>query len=238
MEKRRRVAKAFQIVILAFLALSSVGLISRGAPPKQPAAVQEQERKQVARAAEITPWPPVPGQTFPDLELIHQQGGTFRLSDLKGKVVVVEPIGMNCPACQGWSGANTRGSFENNAVQSGLTSFKRMLPVYAGGLTFPHGDIVLVQLLLYDMKMGPPDAKDAARWAEHFGFNIADGEFVAVAPHDMRNKASYAMIPGFYLLDKNLTLRSDATGHHPRHNLYKHTLPMIPQLLAESSAGR
>lgn len=232
MKKRRRVAKFFQVIILAFLALTSIGVLKRGAPPQQPAATQ------TAKAEEISPWPPVVGQRFPDLELIHQDGGTFHLSDLKGKVVVVEPIGMNCPACQGWSGAHEVGSFEDNAVQSGLVSFKQMLPTYTGGLTWPHGDIVLVQLLLYDMKMGAPDAADARKWADHFRFNLQDGEFVTVAPQDMRNKASYAMIPGFFLLDKNLVLRADATGHHPKDNLYQTLLPMIPQLLNENGASQ
>ncbi len=181
----------------------------------------------------IDPWPPVAGQPFPDLTLIHQGGGTFKISDLKGTVVVVEPVGMNCPACQGWSGAHVVGSFEDNAVQPGLVSFKKMLPHYAGGLTWPHGDIVLVQLLLYDMRMGPPGPEDARKWARHFGFDLADGEFVAVAPYDMRGRVSYAMIPGFYLLDRNLILRADATGHHPKDNLYRTLLPMIPALLRE-----
>ena len=207
--------KAFHIFILLILAAMSLGLLQRGGATVKKAAVKQE------KPADITPWPPVIGREFPDLALIHQDGGAFHLSDLKGKVIVVEPIGMNCPACQGWSGAHEAGSFENNAVQPGLTSFKQMLPAYAGGLRFPHGDIVLVQLLLYDMKMGAPDVDDARKWAEHFGFSLENGEFVAVAPHDMRNAASYAMIPGFYLLDKNMVLRSDATGHHPRDDLYR-----------------
>jgi len=39
------------------------------------------------------------------------------------------------------------------------------------------------------------------------------------------------VIPGFQLVDRDFILRSDATGHRPANDLWKHLLPMVPQLL-------
>ena len=36
---------------------------------------------------------------FPDLELMSDSGVVRRLSEFKGKIILVEPVGMNCPAC-------------------------------------------------------------------------------------------------------------------------------------------
>lgn len=35
---------------------------------------------------------------------------------------------------------------------------------------------------------------------------------------DMVNQASYDMIPGLQLIDKNFVLRYDASGHNPKHS--------------------
>lgn len=179
----------------------------------------------------IKPWPPITGQAYPDLELINQKGKTFRISDYKGKTIIVEPIGMNCPACQAFSGAHDMGAFENNAIQSGLPSIKKLIPRYASGTKLPHKDIVFIQLLLYDMNMKAPKAEDATKWAQHFGFRIKDNEIVAISPHDLRGHASYNLIPGFQLIDEEMTLRSDSTGHRPKDSLYETLLPMVPSLL-------
>jgi cytochrome oxidase Cu insertion factor (SCO1/SenC/PrrC family) len=41
-------------------------------------------------------WPPKLNEPYPDLHLIDQTGSPTRLSDFKGKVILVEPIGMPC----------------------------------------------------------------------------------------------------------------------------------------------
>ena len=45
--------------------------------------------------------------------------------------------------------------------------------------------------------------------------------------------ATYRMIPGFQLVDRDFVLRSDSTGHRPTHNLYTELLPMVGELLTE-----
>lgn len=174
-----------------------------------------------------TPWPPVIDQPYPDLELIDQNGRPFHLSDFKGKVIIVEPVGMNCAACQAFSGAHEVGPFQNNPVQSGIPSFKELARTYAG-LKIPHRDIIFIQLLLYDMQLMAPLPVHAQVWAEHFGFHTNANEIVAVSPHDLRSFTSYNLIPGFQLIDKNFVLRSDSTGHNPHDDLYRMLLPMIP----------
>ena len=49
--------------------------------------------------------------------------------------------------------------------------------------------------------------------------------------------ASHAMIPGFQLIDRDFVLRFDASGHRPRHDLWRDLMPAIPGLLAEAEAG-
>jgi cytochrome oxidase Cu insertion factor (SCO1/SenC/PrrC family) len=39
-------------------------------------------------------WPPVVDETYPDLELTDFRGEVVRLSSFKGRVLLIEPIGM------------------------------------------------------------------------------------------------------------------------------------------------
>lgn len=183
------------------------------------------------KTANIKPWPPVVGQPYPDLQLIDQNGNPFQLSSLKGRVILLEPVGMTCPACQAFSGAHDVGPFGGGVAGQGLSSVQKLLPQYAKGLRLPRHDVVIVQLLLYDMRMGPPKPKDAADWAKHFGLKMGENEIVAVSPYDLRSQIAYNLVPGFQLIDKNFILRSDSSGHHPQHNLYTHLFPMVPRLL-------
>ncbi len=180
-----------------------------------------------ARAYE---WPPVKGKAFPNLELLNQDAKKMKLLDLKGKVVLVEVIGMTCPACHAWSGSGKRGKFESVNPQPGLESIEKYLKDF-GGLELNDRRLVFVQLILYNMKMAAPSVEDAQRWAAHFGFKTENQHYVFAGDESLVQPASYQMIPGFYLLDKNFIVRSDSTGHNPKDNLYTHLLPMITKLL-------
>ena len=39
-------------------------------------------------------WPPVLGQQYPDLQLQDAEGEPFELSSLRGRVLLIEPVGM------------------------------------------------------------------------------------------------------------------------------------------------
>ncbi len=183
----------------------------------------------------LTNWPPQLGSTYPDLEFIDQDGNQWNLSRFKGKVILIEPIGMNCPACQSFAGAHIRGPYGNIQPQNGLEDFEGYFKSYTGGLRLEDEGIVLVELLLYDLKLRHPTIEDAKGWAKHFGMESKNNHFVVIPTKDMRSKASYDLIPGYQLIDKEFQLRSDATGHNPKHNLWTDLLPVVPQVLMERS---
>ncbi|MCA8925227.1 MAG: redoxin domain-containing protein [Planctomycetes bacterium] len=166
------------------------------------------------------PWPPAVDQAYPDLELKNHKGETVKLSDFRGKVIIVEPIGMNCPACQAFVGANTElGPYGNNRPQAGLKSFDEYLEE-VGGVKPSDRGIVYVQLLLYDMSnRKEPTVEDAAKWVEHFELEGRKNTVVLVGDARYVNQASWNLVPGFQLIDKNFVLRYDASGHSPKHDL-------------------
>ena len=185
-----------------------------------------------AQAPAPSPWPPRVGEPYPDLQLVDQTGRPTSLASLKGRVLLVEMIGMTCPACQGFSGAKERGTFGGIDSDGGLPSIDDLLVQYARGATL-NDDLVLVQILLFDLKMGPPTADDARAWAAHFHRDAAKHQYVLAGGPALHNQASYVMVPGFQLVDRRFVLRWDATGHTPRHNLYTELLPAIPAILQE-----
>lgn len=177
------------------------------------------------------PWPPKVGDPFPDVQFTNYDGSPVRLSDFKGKVVLVEPIGMTCPACNAYSGGNTQGGIKNVRPQQGVQAIGEYLERFAGGVSLGDPDFIFVQVLLYDLSMGAPTVGDARIWAEHFGFEGGTNVYVVVPNSDLRGSASFDMIPGFYLVDRNSVVRFDATGHRPRHSLHSELLPSIPRFL-------
>ena len=185
-----------------------------------------------APAAVSVSWPPRVGEPYPDLQLVDQTGRLTSLAALKGRVLLVEMIGMTCPACQGFSGAKQRGTFGGVDSDGGLPSIDDLLVQYARGASLGD-DLVLVQLLLFDMKMGAPTADDARAWAAHFHRDAAKHQYVLAGGPALHNQTSYVMVPGFQLVDRGFVLRWDATGHTPRHNLYTELLPAIPAILEE-----
>ena len=181
-------------------------------------------------------WPPRVGEPYPDLELIDQTGQLVRLSSFKGSVLLIEPVGMNCPACQSFAGAHRLGPYEGIQPQGGLPSIEELVPQYTRGASLSDDRIVFVQLLLYSMTMDAPTSEDARKWAEHFRVDRAKNHIVLAGTKEFIGQASYDMIPGFQLVDRNFILQVDATGHRPRHNLFTQLLPAIPRLMEERPA--
>jgi cytochrome oxidase Cu insertion factor (SCO1/SenC/PrrC family) len=71
-------------------------------------------------AATHLDWPPRLNETYPDLVLIDQEGREMRLSSLRGKVILLEPVGLSCPACLAFSGGHLFGPFRGVAPQPNL----------------------------------------------------------------------------------------------------------------------
>ncbi len=178
-----------------------------------------------------TNWPPEVGKPYPDASLIDQEGKTVKLSSLKGSVLLIEPIGMTCAACQAFSGAHQYGALGGVIPQKGLPSIEKLFPQYTKGLSLKSRRLRFIQVLFYDMDMNPPTTRDVQEWTRHFRMNRSKNYLVLAAPQAFQSRATYNMIPGFQLVDQNFVLRADSTGHAPRHDLYRELLPMVRQLL-------
>lgn len=194
-----------------------------------------------AQAAEPEPrhiWPPQVGELYPDLELRDTSGERVSLSSFRGKVLLVEPVGMDCPACNAFAGANRTdvGGFQGTRPQRGLPSVREMLE--REGVAPGDDRLVVVQILFYDMtRSGPPTLELARRWVEHFGVGASGNEIVLVADPYLIGAETFRMVPGFQLVGPDFRLQWDATGHHPRHDLWRELLPALPGLLAEVDAA-
>lgn len=175
-------------------------------------------------------WPPKIGETFPDPEFVDQDGRVLRLSELRGRVLLIEPVGLPCPGCQAFAGGGQHGGFADVVPQSNLPSIEEAARRY-GGFDLSDPRIVSVQLLLFDMQLNAPTADDAKQWAQHFGLKTSDGNYVLAANRTLQDSKTRDMIPGFWLVDEAFTLKAESCGHHPRQNLYTELLPMARQLI-------
>lgn len=180
-------------------------------------------------ASSVSPWPPQLDSKYPDLELMSTSGKKVKLSSYTGKILLIEPIGMSCPACQAFVGADTKGGFEGGSAQTGLPSIESMLE--KNGISPSDSRLVRVQLLLYSPSMGAPTLEQAQAWGKHFGFGNGANELILFGDSSFINNASYNLIPGFQLVDKDFVLRSDATGHSPKNDLYRELLPLLKSSL-------
>lgn len=177
-------------------------------------------------------WPPQVGQEYPDLQLYDQQGQLTRLSEFRGKIILIEPIGMPCKACQAFCGGHQRGGFNGIAPQPGLPSIEEAARTY-GGFDISDPRIVQVHLLLFNLDMSAPTVEDARAWADHFGMDRQRNQIVLAGSPELVTQDSYQMIPGLQLVDQDFTLRYDSTGRtNQRHDLYGELLPGVPVLLS------
>ncbi len=126
-------------------------------------------------------WPPQLNKPYPDTtDYYDQTGKVMKMSDLKGQVLFIEYVGMNCTACQAFSGANKKGigSYQNSGAQDGLQSIEEYFNSYSGGINLSDKRVTYIAVLLYDMKLGAPKSEDAKKWAEHFHFSKKKREYV------------------------------------------------------------
>lgn len=178
-------------------------------------------------------WPPQVGQPYPDLQLYDQEGNLSRLADFRGKVILIEPIGMPCKACQAFCGGHQSGGFHGIVPQPDLPSIEEAARTY-GGFDLADPRIVKVHLLLFNLDMQTPTVDDARAWADHFGMDHHRNQIVLAGTPELLNEASYKMIPGLQLVDQRFTLRYDSTGRtNQRHDLYRELLPAVQKLLSQ-----
>ena len=174
-------------------------------------------------------WPPQLNGFYPELELMSSTGKKVKLSSFAGKVILVEPIGMSCPACQAFAGASKKGGFQGVNPQPGIPSIDELLTQQ--GVSPSDSRLVKVQLILYSPSLNAPSLEQAQAWSRHFGFGQRPNEVILIGDARFINDASYNMIPGFQLIDKSYVLRSDSSGHNPKNDLYRELLPMVKKIL-------
>jgi hypothetical protein len=188
-----------------------------------------------ATGPDIGSWPPRPGQPYPELALRDTSGNLFRLSSLKGKVILVEPVGMTCVACQALSGGHKSGGYLGIAPQPGIDSLEEDLSKYGNGLKYDTPGIAYVQIVIYNMNMEPPTVEEVKAWADHFGLTNRPNVYVLVGTKEMISQASFDMIPGVHLIDRDFVLRSEHFGHGGGSDLYRELLPMAGSYFSASN---
>jgi hypothetical protein len=178
-------------------------------------------------------WPPAVGQFYPSLVLKDQTGQVTTLSDFRGKVVLVELVGLTCRACHAFAGGNEPGMdrFRGIEPQRGLGSIEQYAQGYAK-VSLDHPDIVFVQLVLYGMDgRSPPSEEDARAWATHFGMDRGQNEVVLIGDQRFISPETRRLIPGFHLIDESGILRA-MSSNDPRHDrLHESLLPKLASLV-------
>ena len=227
---------AFGVLVLGMGCTIEADPVARSANAAQSAQADPAIEPQSTEVKPDHIWPPRVGERYPNLRLRNPRGERVELESLEGKIVLVEPIGMDCPACNAFAGGNRPGAsgFQGVQPQGGLPSIEEMLDQYAGGVTLSDDRIVLVHLLLYRPgRDRPPKLETAQLWAKHFGIEESSDVLVLVGEPYLIGPASYNMIPGFQLIDANFVLRFDSAGHHPKHDLWRELLPAVSSLMGE-----
>lgn len=219
------------------IARSEIVSITKDAPPGPIGRAEATAKTPVAVAAEhedLGTWPPVIGSPYPDLVLRDCFGKVFRLSSLKGKTILVEPVAMSCPACQAFAGGHAVGTFEGVAPQDGIESMEANLQRFAHGLRLDNPNIAYVQVVIYNTKLEAPTVAEVRAWADHFHLTDKPNVHVLVGTKDMISDASFNLIPGLHLVDRSFTLRSLHSGRGGS-DLYLELLPLTGSLVAHSN---
>jgi len=177
-------------------------------------------------------WPPQVGQRFPNVAFVDQHGTTVHLQDLQGRILLIEPIGMPCEACQAFVGGHEHGGFGGVQPQPDMPSIDELARTY-GGVDLNDPRILKVQLLLFSLDMTAPAAKDAQRWADHFGIANSADHLVLAGNDSLLDADTFRLIPGFWLVDEDFVVRADSCGHHSHDDLYRDLLPALGPLLNE-----
>ncbi|MEM7137031.1 MAG: hypothetical protein AAF500_10655 [Myxococcota bacterium] len=182
--------------------------------------------------APLEGWPPVVGRPYPEIALLDQSGRVTSLSELRGKVVLVELVGMTCKACHAFAGGNepSTGRFRSITPQKGLGSIDHYAQRF-GKLSLDHPDVVFVQLVLYGMDgQTPPSLEDIQAWSRHFGMDRYRNEIVLLGDERFISPQTRRLIPGFHLIDRQGILRAMNSNDPRSDNLYTSLLPSMGQL--------
>lgn len=100
-----------------------------------------------------------------------------------------------------------------------------------GEVSLDDERIVFVHLLLYGYDMQAPSVEDARQWAEHYGLDERSNHVVLVGDPRMLGGATFCMIPGLQLVDRDFVLRYDSAGRNSAHDLWTELWPGVAGVL-------
>lgn len=202
-------------------------------PAPKPARARTDHTATHDPQAPLRDWPPTVGQFYPNIVLKNQNGQTTAISDFRGKVVLIELVGLTCRACHAFAGGNDPGRprFRGITPQPNLPSIERYAVGYAK-VSLSRPDVVFVQLVLYGMDgQTAPLEEDVRDWAQHFELRTSEDEYVLVGDARFISPETRRLIPGFHLVDQNGILRS-ISSNDPRHDpLDSSLLPKLAGLV-------
>jgi hypothetical protein len=222
------------LLLVLLLAVAGYGYSSGTVLPSEP-TVNPGATSSTTKPDHI--WPPRLGEPYPDLYLRGTDGKRVQLSSFRGKVLLIEPIGMDCLACIGFAGGGKpgMGSFEGLGIPKWATSIEdRMIPA---GFDPADDRFVYIHLLLYRIgRDGAPSLEDGQKWEKHFKVDKRANTLVLIGDPYLIGGASYNMIPGLQAVDSTFILRWDNGGHNPPHSL-EQVLQDVPNLLAKVTSA-
>ncbi|MDH5721730.1 MAG: hypothetical protein OEY94_00185 [Alphaproteobacteria bacterium] len=178
------------------------------------------------------PWPAQMNTEYPDFEVIDQDGRQFKISSLRGKVILVEIIDMMNPVSLSYNGAAEYGLFgkAQGADQYEISLAKTIEKQMQGSFSLPHAEVIVLKLIVYNQEGTQPNAMDAESWANFYRLKKEDNYYVVVPAKDFRGEETDRIVPGYQLIDRDFNLRVDAAGPAPKHNFKMSLIPHIPKL--------
>lgn len=227
------------LMVLIFGSVIAVEVSKKSAPEREELLLSQ--RKKIERFVaerqenENLPnvWPPKMNVPYPDIELFDQKGQAFKISQLAGKILIVEYIDMSSPISQAQSGAKTKGAFGimQDVDQYAEPFYDTLRKNAEGSISFPNNKVIHLKIIAYTQDGAQPSRDDAQNWAAHFGFKKENNIIVAVPKNDLRDLRTQDLVTGFQLVDKNQKLRVSSAGTAPKHNLKLTLIPLFEKLL-------
>ncbi|MBX9655860.1 hypothetical protein K2Y11_19770 [bacterium] len=152
-------------------------------------------------------WPMKVGQPFPDVAFTSADGQPWRLSSLKGKVVVFLSMEMGDSNSVAVAGAKEAGMFEITSTNLDVPSLEEGARQKLPGFTFEDPRIVVVELILHNRAGFTPNAEEVKKWSDHFK-PVRRGEVITVGATDaMVGRSSVSALPGMYVIDQEGIVR-------------------------------
>lgn len=228
MALRKVFAVACQVIVLLLLTLTGCTQNSYFDLGSTPEPGLEQERARLKKKIGHE-WPPVKDQEYPDLELRDHTGKQVKLSQFRGKVIILQPVGTTSTGSIGLTGGDTLPPFQGMAPQAGLPSIDELLE--KEGVDPNNPNLIRVDILFYRSMSDEASLEDAQAWVEHFGLRNRENAIVLVGDERYLDPVTLNMIPGFQLIDQDFKLRVDSAGREAPDNMLATFVPAAWRLL-------